>query len=531
MKSFSKKSLLSVLLIAVWITGLAQSSGSPSQRFKLVLVDNKSTFVIDSEQNHYVNTLGLSQPDSPYLLTADMLYEGDNIISVTRLDDKGDSIECARVNLHATFNGPSVIISPSVSYYRDNSWGNEESLGNAFTCQRNEAINLAGIEWSDDFNESTVGNAHSSQYEYIASMDANILLPDPSMPVLLTPDNDIDMGAETSVETLVSGYYFSQPATLTITGPFAVYPSTLTADQVNNGTMVAVTFTGSNHSGTGTLTITSGAMTRTLNISHRSAPPVIIADPTTVNISGGATSGTFSVHGIDLAGPITIVGDANFSVSHTSISMEEAMDGEITVTITPNTGVYGTITGTITLTSPDAEPVTVQVTYESPFYASIDFNKCTTTDNPKSGEIIGYDGWTLTNITIYTPTSGHFAGYLQRGLSFTYTMPSTFIGNRVYVTVYSDGTGSSGAGDLSVNSSNHSFGSGETYTWTVNVSAGGTITFAAPSNNWSCDIAKIVISATNSATMNKPKVVNHTHDGIDKTVDDPHGLTINQEKR
>lgn len=523
-----KKLLLSTLLIAGWILGQAQSSGSPSQRLKLVLVDNKSTFIIGNEQNHYVNTLRLSQPDSQYKLTADMLYEGDNVITVKRTDDNGNQVEFARINLKTVFNATTAVISPAVSYLSDNSWSAEQPAGNTISCQLDEPIDLTTIEFTDDFYESTAGNLHPDRYEYSASMDANILLPDPSTPVLLTPDNDIDMGAETSVETLVSGYYFSQQATLTMSGPFEVNPTSLSAEDVNNGTMVTITFTGSNHSGTGTLTITSGNMTRTVNISHRSAPPVIIANPTTVNISGGSTSGTFNVHGTDLAGPITITGDANFTVSHTSISMEEAMAGDVTVTITPNSSIYGTTTGTITLTSPDAEPVTVQVNYEPPFYASIDFSKCTT-NQPTSAEIIGYNGWNLTNVKIYQP--GNVCAYLSQSTSFTYTMPSTFTGNRVYVTVTSD-TGSDGAGVLLVNNSSHTFTSGSSYTWSVNVSAGGTITFSAPStSSWSVDMSKIVISAVNSATMNKPRVVNHTHDCDAKTMDDPHGLILNQEKR
>ena len=509
--------------------GQAQSTGAPNQRLRLDLVDNKSTFDIDNEQNHYVNKLRLNQSDSPYQLTAGMLNEGDNIVTVKRIDDNGNETECARINLRTVINASSVVITPDASYYRDNSWSDVEPVGTTITCQFDEVIDLSSIEFEDDFIESTVNNMHPARYEYSASMDANIVLPDPSIPVILTPDNDIIMGAETSVEVLVSGYYLTEQATLTITGPFAVNPSTLTADEVNNGTMVTISFTGSNHSGTGTLTITSGTTTRVLNISHRSAPPVIIANPMTVDISGNATSGTFTVHGTDLEGSITVTGNSNFTVSPTSIAMEEAMAGNVTVTITPKSGIFGTITGTITLTSPNAEPVTVQVNYDAPFYASIDFNKCTSSD-PSTAEIIGYNCWTLTNVKIYKP--GNYCAYLSQGNSFTYTMPATFTGNTVYVTVTSD-TGSDGAGDLLVNNSNHTFTSGSSYTWTVNVSASGTITFSAPSSSsWSVDIAKIAISAVNPAALNRPRIVKRSRNEInEKEVDDPHGLTLKQERR
>lgn len=517
----------SLLLMAGWTHVSAQEAATPAQRLKLILVDNKSTFIIDDEQNHYVNTLRLDQPEGSFQLTADMLNEGDNIITITRQDDNGGNNECIRINLAAVFNASSVTITPTVSHYVNIAWSDEDPLGHTITCQRGEVINLSTIEVEDDFFEPIAENTHPSRYEYSASMDANIVLPDPNIPVILTPDNDIIMGSETSADVLVSGYYLTEQATLTVTGPFAVSPATLTADEVNNGTMVTISFTGSNHSGTGTLTITSGTATLTVNISHRSADPVIITTPTTVNISGSATSGTFTVQGTDLEGPITVTGNANFTVSPTSIAMEDAMAGNVTVTITPKSSITTLTSGTITLTSPGAAPVTVQVTYDPPFYASIDFNKCTSSD-ATTAEIIGYNGWSLTNLTIYNP--GQYCGYLSRGRSITYTMPTSFTGSMVYVTVTNDGTGSSSSGSLLVNNSSHSFSGGSSYTWAVNVSAGGTITFSAPSNNYSCDIAKIVISAVNPAALNRPRIINRTHDDT-KIVNDPQGLTLKQERR
>ena len=508
--------LCGMLLPACCIHALAQETLSPAKRLELTLVDNKSTYDINAEVNRYVNTLRLDQPTGPFLLTADMLNQGDNIITITRLDDKGGSTEVARVNLNAVFNASTVTITPTVSYYRDNAWSTPEPIGNSQSYQSSDTINLSSILLDDDFTESTASNTHPNHYEYSARFDANTILPDPSIPVLLTPDSDINLGAETSIQVLVSGYYLTQAATLVTSGPFAVYPTTLTADEVNNGCMVTVTFTGSGHVGTGELSITSGTATRTVNISHRSAQPAIIASPATVNISGGATSGTFTVSGTDLEGAITVTGDANFTVSPTSISMEDAMTGNVTVTVTPNGSITSLTNGTITLTSPDAEPVTVQVTYDPPFYASIDFNKCTISD-PTSAEIVGYNGWTLVNVKIYQP--GNMCAYLNSGTSFTYTMPGTFTGNTVYVTVTSD-TGSDGAGSLLVNNVSHNFTSGSSYTWTVSVSANGNITFAAPSNtNWSCDIAKIVISAQNPAMMNAPRVSSKKAGQDDKPTD------------
>ena len=508
--------LCSVLLSVCCVQALAQAGYSPDKRLELSLVDNKSTYDIESESNHYINTLRISQPGGPFQLTADMLNAGDNIITIIRTDDMGGSVECIRLNLRTVFNATMVTITPVATFYRNGAWTAEQAVGNVITCLPNQVLDLSTITLDDDFTAPTAGNSHPSQYEYSAQMDANIILPDPSIPVILTPDSDIDLGAETSAEVWVSGYYLSQPATLTTTGPFTITPTSLTADQVNNGSTVTVTFTGSTHSGTGTLTISSGRATSTVALNHRSASPVIIATPTTVNISGSAISGTFAVSGSDLAGDITITGDANFTVSPSTITMADAMAGNVTVTVTPKSGITAMTTGSITLTSPDAEPVTVQVTYDPPFYASIDFSKCTSSD-ATTAEIVGYNGWTLTNVGIYQP--GNVCAYLSRSNSFTYTMPSSFTGNRVYVTVTSD-TGSDGAGTLLVNNVSHTFTSGSSYTWTVNASAGGNITFAAPSNSsWSVDMSKIVISAIDPSSTNTLDNASHKAGQEEKVTD------------
>ena len=106
--------ICSLLLATGWANALAQGTPavSPAQRLKLDLVDNRSTFVINEQQgtyeNHYVNTLSLSQPgnDNPNKFTAGMLNEGDNYITVRRYDDEANDTPFARINLSATTTTP-----------------------------------------------------------------------------------------------------------------------------------------------------------------------------------------------------------------------------------------------------------------------------------------------------------------------------------------------------------------------------------------------------------------------------------------
>lgn len=109
MNSTYRYLMLSSLLIAGWIAAQAQSTVNPAERIGLTLVDNKSTFVIDAEQNNYENLLRFNQPTGQSKLTAGMLNEGGNPITLHRIDDKGHDIERARVNLTTSITRPKIL--------------------------------------------------------------------------------------------------------------------------------------------------------------------------------------------------------------------------------------------------------------------------------------------------------------------------------------------------------------------------------------------------------------------------------------
>ena len=97
------------------------------------------------------------------------------------------------------------------------------------------------------------------------------------------------------------------------------------------------------------------------------ADPLVDATPTELSLLsriGSTDEATFQVTATDLKEHLTVtLTDDNgvFSVNKTSISAEEAQGGaEILVSFSPSTG--GTYTGTITLTTRDAAPVTISLT-------------------------------------------------------------------------------------------------------------------------------------------------------------------------
>ena len=94
--------------------------------------------------------------------------------------------------------------------------------------------------------------------------------------------------------------------------------------------------------------------------------PTIVANPSEVSFAGyaGETyTQVVKIKGYNLTSPITIAksGDAAYSVSHTSISAEDAYNGvDVTITYAPTAA--GETQATLTLTSAEAETVTVSIT-------------------------------------------------------------------------------------------------------------------------------------------------------------------------
>lgn len=99
----------------------------------------------------------------------------------------------------------------------------------------------------------------------------------------------------------------------------------------------------------------------------QTAEPVVDATPTELSLVsriGSTDEATFKVTATDLKEDVSVsLSDENgvFSVDKTSISAEEALEGaEILVSFSPTTG--STYTGTITLTTKDAAPITISLT-------------------------------------------------------------------------------------------------------------------------------------------------------------------------
>ena len=194
---------------------------------------------------------------------------------------------------------------------------------------------------------------------------------------------------------------------------FTVSPSTLTPAQAAAGATVTVTYkptAAGTH--TGTITVAStGATSQTVTVNGSATTvPRLTADPSSLSFNtevGTPVSQTFTLQGFNLTGIVNLsVSGDGFSINTTAITKTAAMNGyEITVTYSPTSS--GTHTGTVTLNSNGATPVTVALTGTATAAprltvnpSSLSFNTEVGTPVSKTFTVQGYDLTGIVNLSV-----------------------------------------------------------------------------------------------------------------------------------
>lgn len=478
MKPLSKP-LLILAAMAVGTCLVAQSrpdgESSPERRIHIKVADNKSVYTTVSERNNYENLLQLQQPDGPYQLTASMLNEGDNVITFHRIDDQGIDNAVARINLNAQFDVPGLKVVDSFDF-GDKVVQTETTVTQAM-LSGGWGTNGSNLIWKTDGSAYVTGQGGLTFTVPAGYSNATMQL-------------------IAYVGSSVGGGYF---ITKLNDGDW-----TVEAEATAGAGVVVKTFSGLN---SGDVISIYGATYYNSSYYYSNSPDIeLIAfreipptfTPTvevipTVSYNDGGTwsvpqdltpSATYSVNDtIDLYG-LGTVSDAFYA---STVLNEHSGYYDYSVDYDANIALpYGGATGL-------------------DFYASADF-AAATTSTPASAAMTGPNNWSFTSTNVYTPSAGQCCYIVSYG-SILYTMPRSFMGNSVNVTVTSS-TGD-GAGDLYVNGILHTFAAGETYTWTIPVAAGGVIEFKANvagslTNNFSIDFTKIIISSGNGAAMHAP---------------------------
>lgn len=446
--------MCSLLLAVGWSGAAAQGSpaAGPLERLTLTLVDNTSEYVAASEHNLYTNTLRLGQPGEPYKLSGGLLNEGDNFITVTRQSDlDATATEVARVNLNTTKTVREAEILTDIEF-------TSTTVPDGWTGNGLQA-NTSGNGY-----RLRSGSSYYLRYTIPQGYDGGTII--------------------LNIGTYTAGYF-------KINGS--------TTRQTTAGSWNQYILTGLNSGST--ITIQGATSTGANGSSPYMAGIYIVWAPSTIVPTVGVTPTISYKNGNDWGAPQPWGSAVTYSSPNDVISL----DGGTTITDTFTASTVGDQhpTGYDYTAQLDANIMWSNMSGD--FYASVDFTKGDG-DDMATSEYIGPNHWDYLLVGYYTPSStGVPALYLDETSDFIYIMPPTFAGSTVNVTVTST-TGTDGAGNLVVNGESQAFTAGASRTWTCNVAAGGVIQFSmASGDDYTCDIAKIVIQGGNGTAMSAPQ--------------------------
>lgn len=216
--------------------------------------------------------------------------------------------------------------------------------------------------------EITLNSDGSASLWYIKGADPSIS----TNPTSLT-FGDVEAGTTKQMTFTVTGANLTSDITVAKTGNnFSVSPTSISKGNGSATATVTVTFSptaGQTQNYTGTVTLTCGSVTKTVNLTGRGVytPPTITVNPTSLTFDGyvGQTyTQTINVKGTNLTGNITVAKSGNgiYSVSPTTITASQAMSSNgVNVTVTYAPTAAGNTSATLTLSSSGASNVTVAV--------------------------------------------------------------------------------------------------------------------------------------------------------------------------
>ncbi len=505
------------LLIAIgWANALAQESPTvnPAQRLNLELINNQSTFVIDEvngNRNEYTNTFRLTQPTTDFKLTAGLLKQGDNIITLTRYDDEANDIPFARINLSATTTTPKSEVIDILDFYQDGEGAHSGS------------VTLTQADLGSDSNWGTNGTNliwQASGYAYISGAGGfTFTVPagysDAQMQFIIYNGTDA-RGGYWAYNLNDEGWRVASTATASSSSSFVL-------TGVNSGDVIS--FYGARVYNNQYQLYQSPDI-ELIGVVHlpSSYVPTIEVTPTlsywdqnngdwsTPSSLGGSTTYTPN-DAIDLPS-LGIISDQfaeqTDNNSHSDYYNYKAdLDANVIIPTNGETGLD--------------------------FYASADFTACTTT-NPSSGTLTGHNGWSFNSASAYMDDNNGIWAYIAYYGAIIFQMPETFLGNSVTVTVTSgpnlDNSDNNYTGILYVNDVLYTFTGSGTHSWTVPVSAGGIIEFKTDGQTYSTDIASIVISSGNGHAMSAPaKASNGEFTSLPRELKVKTALPIEQSKK
>ena len=222
-------------------------------------------------------------------------------------------------------------------------------------------------------------------------------------------------GSGVSTTINVSGNNLTENLTVSVSGTgFSVSPSSISAADANAGTTITVTYNGTDPNATGTLTISSGEVSTTVNLTASYVPviPTVAMTPATQTINDAA-AGALTVTGTDVTGNINVSAGSDWSLSPTSLS---STGGQVNVSYT---GRALSATTTVTASANGATDATATVNYVADLYI--------VTDNGVTGN------WDFTNGThmTYNANDGSYTATFTANNDNTFILFARMLGNEV----------------------------------------------------------------------------------------------------
>ena len=457
--------LFGLLLAVGWTHAMAQGTvtTSPAQRLNLELVNYVSNYNIATQQNEYTNTLRLSQPTSDNKLTAGMLNNGDNIITVTRQGVKdgqnvGTPTDVATINLN---RAPQTYPTNPISSIDFTSLiTSSESLNSKLPANWSST----GLYGYSSWNGNT-------KYAYIQSGS--------TLSFTIPSDLNIHNGKiNVLIYTTNTGYFEVGDWINTASAGWNRFG----VSGVNAGDVITIQGMTQNYDGS----FSAGQSPRMQAIQIQFIEPLVPNyDVTTTLNANGNVSQIGTTTTLSPNDEISLNGMNDLVDSFTAPTATNAHPDSYTYAATVDANI----------SFPSAS------TGESSFYASADYQNGNGT--VEGIVITGPNNWVHEYVGL--EDEGAYCLWFNNDGNVLYTMPNDFTGNSVNVTITSD-SGSYGAGSIMVNGESHTFTAGTSHTWTVPVRANGTILFACqPTDPYSVDVTKIVISSGNGSASNAPR--------------------------
>ncbi|MDD4991842.1 MAG: T9SS type A sorting domain-containing protein [Paludibacter sp.] len=295
-------------------------------------------------------------------------------------------------------------------------------------------------------NEIDLGYRVDNGGNYVATDNYRLYMLSDGSPYMTINPTALVFNPTTLVKTFeVTGGYLTGDATLVAPTGVSLDKTTLTAAEVAAGAIVTATFDNATVINNGSITITSGLLSKSISV-NTSIDPVLSTSISSSRFDEVLATGSFTVSGSNLASDISITAPAGITVNPTTISKGTGAVNAVSVNITYD-GTTPNISGNIVVTSGVAtKNIAVVAALNSNNYTPLYSTLTNIVAEPYCNSLSTYAGWGSNSVVSDYVYSGarsiKVAG--KCGGSLDYNLTGKIEGNKTYrvkAMVSTNGTG------------------------------------------------------------------------------------------